>query len=400
MFFLYTSFLFTTKWETVSDGEERLYSITLESKSNIVEAASDQGGVELSYSKTFEGKDQITARENPQDKTKQLKPTKDFRQAFGHIASKFFVYSMNTLSLMFVFWCFVILYRPPIDEKKKPPKSKRPISDKRIHNQKKLFGYSLIATVILIAAFPLFFHFAADGKGIYTDTKLNDYVVFFDAISGVLNAVALALLIARLDSKLVGLPSWLVGILYFYAAVQPLFVVFELPGVVSSTIKTFVLIAVFTLKIYFFFIILYAFQTGRILNYILCFPTFNTKVDSIFQNQFEIYIRRKEKSEFSFVITRRNKQVFITDTGFESREKCEEKIGQLMKAAEREDAYSVVTPGEKGGYNVEISSSDDPPVLFCVSTDLKSKEEAEELIEESIEKLPYCKFDYNRPSVA
>src|SRR6185503_15541898 len=81
------------------------------------------------------------------------------------------------------------------------------------------------------------------------------------------------LLIARLDSKLVGLPSWLISILYSYAAAQPLFVVFELNQTeVFDKITTGVLIFVFVSKIYFFLIITYALQTGKMLNYLSCFP--------------------------------------------------------------------------------------------------------------------------------
>lgn len=380
MFLLYTSFLFNSKWE--------------------VEYSKDSG---QSHSVTPEYPSPETVKENPEPKSGDknnkpeptFNPTKDYRKAFVHIASKFFVYSMNCISLMFVFWCFIVLYRPPIDEKKTPPIP--PINERRIHNQKKLIGYSIIATVVLIAAFPLFFQIAADSDGNFTNDNLIGYVVFFYAISGVLNAVALALLIARLDSKLVGLPSWLVGVLYFYAAVQPLIVVFELPEVVSTTIEIFVLIAVFTLKIYFFFIILYTFQTGRLLNYILCFPTLNTKVDSIFQNQFEIYIK-KDKSKYDFIITRKNSITFTTDAEFVSRNDCEKEIGLLMDSAKDRNSYGDPIQKLNGSYIVELRSRDSPNQLYCTSTDMKSKEEAEELIEESIEKLPYCKFDYNKPS--
>lgn len=107
----------------------------------------------------------------------------------------------------------------------------------------------------------------------------NSYVAVFDALSGIVNALVFALLIARLDSKLIGLRSWLICILYSYAAVQPLFVVFGQESPVFKRIMVSVLIFVLVSKIYFFLIIIYALQTGRMLTYLFCFPYANTQVD-------------------------------------------------------------------------------------------------------------------------
>jgi hypothetical protein len=115
-----------------------------------------------------------------------------------------------------------------------------------------------LAIALLTATFPLIMLTKIGVK-----TNWSEYPAAFDALSGTINAIVLALLVARLDSKLLGLPSWLICILYFYAGVQPMFVVFELHPEVYAGIKTAVLWVVFIFKIYFFLIIFYSLQTGR-----------------------------------------------------------------------------------------------------------------------------------------
>src|SRR5262249_44980638 len=149
---------------------------------------------------------------------------------------------------------------------------------------------------------------------------LVNYFTFFDAVSGIMNAIVLAMLIARLDSKLIGLRSWLILLLYGYSAVQPLFAVFEQKELVFQEIQTFVLISVFLLKVYFFLIIYYTLQTGRMLNYIFCFPILNRLSDAIFENQFEIRMGRESGSSYRFYITNDDKQAYTTDKSFGGRE--------------------------------------------------------------------------------
>lgn len=61
---------------------------------------------------------------------------------------------------------------------------------------------------------------------------------------------------------------------------QPLFLVFELTDSERlDTIATLVLIFVFISKIYFFLIIFYALQTGKMLNYLVCFPILRKRAE-------------------------------------------------------------------------------------------------------------------------
>ena len=106
---------------------------------------------------------------------------------------------------------------------------------------------------------------------------LKDYMVLLSWVSGVYNAATLMVLISRLDSKLIGLQSWLVGVLYAYAAVQSLFAAF--PPEKMIEIKALTLYLVLFLKVYFFFIVHYALMQGRIYCYMVSAPRFRARWD-------------------------------------------------------------------------------------------------------------------------
>jgi hypothetical protein len=169
--------------------------------------------------------------------------------------------------------------------------------------------------------------------------------------------------------------------------VQPLFAVFEQKALVFQQLQTLVLIAVFLCKVYFFLIIYYTLQTGRMLNYVFCFPILNRLSDSIFENQFEIKVGREPESSLGFNITNDDKPAYASARSFESREDCLTHIERLREAAMRKESY---VPQEKFGTHwVEIVANRE---VLCRSIDLRSAHEVKDLIEDSVEKLPYCKF--------
>lgn len=179
----------------------------------------------------------------------------DFPAAWRKVRFTFAVFAFNNITLLSIFWCFLVMYTS---------------SDEKEEKKRKFLQWcSGLIVGALILSFPLFMFIKGSGR----PSEWKAYSSIFDALSGVINAIALALLISRLDSKLIGLPSWLISILYSYAAVQPLFLVFELSqSEALEKISVFVLIFVFMSKIYFFLIIVYALQTGKMLNYLFCFP--------------------------------------------------------------------------------------------------------------------------------
>lgn len=276
---------------------------------------------------------------------------------------------LSSLNLLFVFWCFVILYLPAYDSQS-------------ANRQKLLIHHSLFIVVVFIAVFPLF-SFLVPRYG------LENYDAVFEGAVGTLSAVALALLIARLDSKLIGLSSWLICILLAYSAIQPLSVVFHQHPAALQTIKTSVLLAALGFKICFFLIILHTLQSGRILRYLVCFPFLNKRVDSIFENQFEIKTYREKEHAFTFSIWKKNSLVYSTDTVSTNRKECDKRIRKLQRLMKTEKAYAYGK--ESGTHWVEVRDSRHD--LICESTPLRSKDEARDLIEESMDKIPYCKYN-------
>jgi hypothetical protein len=303
----------------------------------------------------------------------QVKPftTNDWKVAFNHVFPEFLPFALNTASLLFIFWCLSILYLPYQSMKEK------------LRHRRFLYLSSFFV-VIIIVSYPLLF-ILAQRSGEYTQDSLLEYMTAFNAVSGTLNAVVLALLIARLDSKLIGLPSWLVSILYLYAAVQPLFVVFSQPGLINEIIKTFVLLFVFILKVYFFFIIIYAMQTGKMLNYLFCFPTLNKRIKAIFENHFEIVIREKNANSVNFTIRKNQSLVYKAPHDFPSREKCLAEIEQLKKLMTRRSSYKINPFG--GILTVDIAEGEN---FHCLSVPQHSWHDANDLITESIDYIPYC----------
>jgi hypothetical protein len=142
---------------------------------------------------------------------------------------------------------------------------------------------------------------------------------------------------------------------------------------------------VFILKVYFFFIILYAMQTGKMLNYLFCFPTLNKRVKAMFDNHFEITIQEKKAGSVNFTIRKDQSLVYKAHHDFPSREKCMAEIEQLKKLMTRRDSYKVNPFG--GILIVEIAEGEN---LHCLSMPQHSRHDANDLITESIDYIPYC----------
>ena len=290
-------------------------------------------------------------------------------------AFPFLTFALNNISVWCIFLCFIILYLPAGDEES-------------TRKRNRLVRFSLFALSILVLSFPLVIFSERFEVTSTQDPTLLNCFTYFDAFSGITNAIVVAMLIARLDSKLIGLRSWLILVLYSYSAVQPLFAVFEQKALVFQQIQTLVLIAVFLCKVYFFLIIYYALQTGRMLNYVFCFPILNRLSDSIFENQFEIKVSSESEKSLEFLITNDDKPAYRSARSFEKREDCLKYIELLREVAMRKQSY---VPQEKFGTHwVEIVVNNNE--VLCRSIDLRSTHEVKELIEESVEKLSYCKF--------
>jgi hypothetical protein len=312
----------------------------------------------------------------------------------------FLEFLFATLNLLFVFRCFAVLHSPAFDKQTdlKHGEPRRHFFDKRAQiRQKLMLNYSVFVLPLLIAVFPLLL-FAMKGPTL-SEEGMRGYATVFDGITGTLSAVALALLIARMDSKLFGLPprSMAIWILFTYASIQPLFVVFALNVDVLHMVQTAVLVTVLGLKICFFLIVAHSLQSGKVINYLICFPFLRDRVESIFENQFEIRLAHAGGHAFNLLILKKNLPYYSVAKAFETREECDEFVHDLRKRMKQRAAYRLPKPAS-GTYWIEVRSARHPEVateqlLLCESVPLRSEEEAHDLIDESIDKIPYCKYN-------
>jgi hypothetical protein len=297
----------------------------------------------------------------------------------------FVEFLLSTLNLLFIFWCFVVLQSPAFTKREKI-------------KQKLLVNYSGFAVALLMAAFPLLLFMV--GGPLLTEDNMLEYATVFDGLTGTLSAIVAALLIARLDSKLFRLPSWSIALLFAYASIQPLFVAFALKIPVLHTVQTSVLTAALGFKICFFLIIGHTLQSGMALNYLVCFPFLRDRVDSIFENQFEIRIKRSNSHRFTISIFKKNVLYYSTEQRLKTRAECDKFVSDLRKRMQRRDAYLPSANGqhirapaqeELGTYWVELKGDDGATI--CESIPFRSEDETHHLIAESIEKIPYCKYN-------
>ncbi len=328
----------------------------------------------LCYFYTRAGCKSSTASQPVPESTPKLPVIQDAQAAFRFLLFPFLTFGLNNLSMMFIFWCFLILYRPRYNNRSKS-KHRRDV------------GLSSFFFLMLTLSYPLVLLFAFRSGS--TIDWLRGYATVFDGVSGVFNAVVLALLIARLDSKLIGLPSYLIGLLYFYSAVQPLFAVFEQPGEVFQIIQTSVLIIVFGFKVYFFLIIVYALQTGRMLNFLICFPQLKRRIEAIWENQFAVKVGKANNGSFDLSITRKNKRIYTSCDHFKTITECDSRNAELRKIMERRSSYD--PEDQSGTHWVDVLNAYSHTIFYSIS--LKSKDEVDDLIDESVDKIPYCKYD-------
>jgi hypothetical protein len=293
-------------------------------------------------------------------------------------------FALNCVTVFCVFSCFRILYVPGNDKK---------------YGQKhtRLFGYSILIGALLIFAFPLLLLLKQGSTqgSTFNPADIEKISRMCAGVGGTLTAVAFALLLARLDSRLIGVPPWLISVLYGYAALQPLFVVFDGKCKALLAIETSALAAAFIFKICLLLTVVYVLRSGRLRNYLLDFPRLNSRVNSIFDNQFEIRTYRVDENKFTFSIFKEKREVYKTEETWDSRSKCDDIVGDVRKRMEIRDHYG--DPIERyGTYWLKVDLGNNIDLghkVTCESISLRSNDEAIELIDESIEKVPNCKYD-------
>jgi DNA-binding winged helix-turn-helix (wHTH) protein len=107
---------------------------------------------------------------------------------------------------------------------------------------------------------------------------------FFRVISGLGGAIALALFIGRLQSKFFNPAPKFTVIFYSYIAIQPLFVFFDDKSVKMQFVTAIVIHIAVALKYFLFLYLFWAFETGRLLFYLVRVRQTNIEVEEEWQN--------------------------------------------------------------------------------------------------------------------
>ncbi len=292
-----------------------------------------------------------------------------------NVKYSFVFFVVNNFTVLIVFLCFTVLYIPADDEK---------FEEKR----QLLRNYSILICVLLTVLVPLLLIVIKSNA--FTPSETEKIPTILGAVGGTLNAVAFALLIARLDSRIIGLRLLLVAVLYAYAALQPLFVTFNQPSNVLKFIATSAMIAAFIFKICLVLMVGHVRRSGGLIDYLWFFPIVSKSVNSIFSNQFEIKAYSPKPGFFTYSISHNSVETYKAVEMYTTRADCDKAIKTLIKAMKKRESYGTQPKELQGTYWIEVRSDEK---LLCESRGFRSHSETDALINESIEEVPYCKYD-------
>jgi uncharacterized protein YegP (UPF0339 family) len=292
-----------------------------------------------------------------------------------NVKYSFVFFVVNNFTVLIVFLCFTVLYIPADDER---------FEEKR----QLLRNYSVLICVLLTVLVPLL-AVVIKSNG-FTPSETEKIPTILGAVGGTLNAVAFALLIARLDSRIIGLRLLLITVLYAYAALQPLFVTFNQPSNVLKFIATSAMIAAFIFKICLVLMVGHVRRSGGLIDYLWFFPVVSKSVNSIFSNQFEIKAYSPKPGFFTYSISHNNVETYRAVEMYTTRAQCDDAINTLIEAMKKRESYGKQPKDLQGTYWVQVRSDGD---LICESRGFRSQTETDALINESIEEVPYCKYD-------
>lgn len=159
---------------------------------------------------------------------------------------------LNNFNTLYGFLCFNTLYKPI-----KMDTGKERIKDIYLH-----LGLIFIVIWLVVEIVILY-----SGDGFIYQTVPEDYkppltVTLSELASGILGGITLALFIGRLQSKFLGLSGGLLFTLYFYVAIQPLYVFFDNPTYTAVIIPLALFFKCLLLSYMF-----WLFQSGRLFYY-------------------------------------------------------------------------------------------------------------------------------------
>jgi hypothetical protein len=209
-------------------------------------------------------------------------------------------------------------------------------------------------------------------------------------LGGTLSAVAYALLIARLDSRIIGLPSSLITVLYSYAALQPLFVAFNQGDELFRVIEVLAIFAALLFKVCLILIVIHLRRSKALSDYLWFFPILHRQVNSVFDNQFEIRSFMIKPESFSFSVLNRNVEVYRAEESYKTRGECDVAVRDLVECMKVESSFHL--PKDiQGTFWLKVKDLNNEPI--CESTSLQSEQECYDLRDESMAKIPFCKYN-------
>jgi len=223
------------------------------------------------------------------------------------------------------------------------------------------------------------------------DASLRIISNAFNAISGLINSVAFALLVGRLDSKLIGLRTRFVAFLFLYSGIQPLFAIFGERDLSSQIITTLAIGTAFILKIQFFLTIDFLTQSGGLLTYFYCFNEVDRRADSVFSNRYEILIYNSNlNNKWTYLIRNEGKTV-ITGVGyFDNLDILIQYFRELRDGIANNKIIDPLNMKEvPGNYLFNLSYKD----LTGYSGQFHDQYSAEEFKREFLEKFESCKME-------
>jgi len=204
------------------------------------------------------------------DVGKWVYPYNRFYYCFSNVLETF----LNNFSMCNLLICFILI-QSPLGSLKFNSSFFSSQFDTFFAKKKTVYGLTIAFSVIHV--FVLVWALGNSvGHGI--NESIININSGFKVISGIFNCCAVALLIARLDSKIANVPSALISVLVLYAALQPMYVFFDDPK--YKPIEIFVLSLTLCLKIYFYIIVAYIINTGRLSDLFMAFPLIKKLVET------------------------------------------------------------------------------------------------------------------------
>lgn len=208
---------------------------------------------------------------------------------------------LNNFSMSFLFLCFLLI-QSPLNSLNYKQENIELQFNRFLAHKSTLFtvviGFSVVHLVALLAYYLKFDVWSQPYLIKDLLANVSNVNLVFSIFSGVFNCFCLALLIARLDSKIINVPSGLIGVLVVYAAIQPMYVFFD--DKAYTLIVLIVSTCTLAFKVYFYLIIAYIINSGRLTDLFLTFPIIKKLIENVgYNNSKKIPVDPQDVTSFN-----------------------------------------------------------------------------------------------------